>query len=980
MGSWSQNQSYLEPDFSARKDSPLLYTEVAASSRQHRKSVRIRPLHVLENYHAEPLSPMKDSMAHPQLQQRASKMSLFSLFSRPKVEKARGYAEQGLVSPLPYDPSTSRLELPVHVDPSYDTSYDTGYALPRPGSAMSFRNARVATKSKMKVAGSQLAMSTRKAEAWEPPPLFQAFPQSMKHGSLEVSTMTADVVLQKSKSRKPGALYVPSVEATPRGSVEDKASMDTKRSTKIGMRHVATGSVGHVDLPKKIIILVTSGHLLQYAESGPSDRLPERALELGKDSAAFACDLIPGQHYVLQISQAVDRSGVVIANTGSIFSKLGLRSATAKRTTSNLLLVMPNAAEMDKWMVAVREEIEMLGGKKARADSIRRQASETADRQSELEAISGRGLRYHSERDPGRVSVGDVASGEDLDSLPLPPRFIDDDERSETCTIDGIEEEAEQLVLEARMFPAKLPRELDAQSVSSSIAISEQHRRLSSLRDSNRMSHATVATTVATSRTNSLSGSPPSDQSLKGSSETSRDAVPTKSSYRSLSSYAFSRRRSAMPMPTRESPVPPIDVSAQPPTDSSSANPPDSPVAGRNSPFPLSVTSPRKLVVASSEPNLRAVATDVRAKHDSRMPSPRMLSTEEPADRPLSIIGDLPSIATLAGERAPKMRLPWGQTTAAPAFHAQRMMPRVTRMSEPSKPARHQTQPFMLPLKINPSSPANRPPTREGDDGTFEMTEESAGEPIVHTLTAKIDPLCPLSGSPITPPLPSPKQDVPLKQPSRTSSGRLSLFPAQTALPLIIPQPGIDYLKRPPSVASTPTYTQALANGPALRRPISMQVRSDHAPFLRSVRSSNIGGLTVNTARSFTAPIRSLKPSRSSTYMTASRSVQPSPTDPFHTVGASAFGTVALPEDVTSLPDRGALPSPSWVRPPSRARAERKTMTPSSLPELDLGIPVVGLGPPAPPPQAPLPAPPPASRPTSPMPMNYGMAGLGIRV
>ncbi|EON63650.1 hypothetical protein W97_02878 [Coniosporium apollinis CBS 100218] len=43
-----------------------------------------------------------------------------------------------------------------------------------------------------------------------------------------------------------------------------------------------------VDLPTKLYILVTSGCLLQYAGEGPSDRLPEKILQLGKDSAAFA--------------------------------------------------------------------------------------------------------------------------------------------------------------------------------------------------------------------------------------------------------------------------------------------------------------------------------------------------------------------------------------------------------------------------------------------------------------------------------------------------------------------------------------------------------------------------------------------------------------------------------------------------------------------------------------------------------------------
>jgi hypothetical protein len=93
--------------------------------------------------------------------------------------------------------------------------------------------------------------------------------------------------------------------------------------------------------------------------------------------------------------------------------------------------------------------------------------------------------------------------------------------------------------------------------------------------------------------------------------------------------------------------------------------------------------------------------------------------------------------------------------------------------------------------------------------------------------------------------------------------------------------------------------------------------------------------------RSFTPPIRSLKPSRSS-------------------------GIISHNHNNT-----------------------KATNSRTSLPALDLGIPVVGLGPPAPPPSAPLPNLPPAgerySRAPSPLPpsdeiLERGREGLGIRV
>ncbi|KAK4544535.1 hypothetical protein LTR36_004107 [Oleoguttula mirabilis] len=994
-------ETALESDFSPRTKYRNLppFRDDTGNRRQRIQSLRTRPSQALENYNAEPL---KDAAPHPQLQQRASMMSLFSLFSKPKVERARGYAEQGLAVPSAQTGNASSLDLLAQVR-SNDASRD---APPRAASAMSFRNVTksASTKPKAKVAAAQLAQSTRKAP-WIPPPLFQAYPQSTKHGALEMSTMTVEAVLQKSKSRRIGALQLSTAETAPREreSVEDAGSMDTRRTARSTLRHVANGLTTHAELPKKIFVLVTSGYLLQYAESGPSNRLPERVLELGKDSAAFACDLVPGKHYVLQVSQAVDQQGVIIASSGSLLSKLGIRSAAAKRMTSNLLLVMPNVEEMNSWMVTIRAEIQTLGGREATHSTATRPrtrpTAESNDSFDELKEVPSRSHRYQARRDPSNISLVSKPSTETPDMLPPPPRVKDDDERSETGTMEGIELEADALAEEARSSPAKAHHDPDAQSICSSIAMSEQQHQLSSLRNSQRMSHATVATTVATSRTNSLSDSPQSEQSLKGSSETTRDSVQTKSSYRKLSSYAMGRRRSAMPLTmARERPLPDLDVPAQAQRHFTIAASAESSVTGRDSPLPMPPASPRKLAVASSEPNLRAAAAEInRAKHDSKLPSPPLSSTEE-CDRPLSVIGNLPSPSTLAGERSPNHRMSSCQAATAQAS-AQRAGSRAPgqETSEPLKPARrHSTQPFSLPLKINPSTTANRPPTREDARSSFNKVEEGSGLPVVHTLTAKVDLSPRLSASPIPSSSPpgSPKPDVPSKNPSRTPSGRLSLFPLQMPLPsapFAPPPTAEEVLRRSPSATMLSTQSQAQSNGQRLKRPTSMQVRSDHAPFLRSVRNSTAGPPSAsNNGRSFTAPIRSLKPSRPSTNM-AARPRQPSPTDPFSFRAATFDSPATLPEEAadraTPLPDRGASPlpvrgaSPLPVRPPSRASGGRKMKTRSSLPELDLGMDVVGLGPPAPPPQAPLPAPPMGSRPTSPMPaMPYGTTGLGIRV
>ena len=269
--------------------------------RTRRQSVRSRKSHLSDKHDAPPASPVKEAELRPRLQERPSKMSLFSIFSKPKVEKARGYAEQGLQPTL-------NLK---HANASKATFFSrsgqddqVSELQPRTASAMSFRQhmARPASRATNKPPPTTAPL--RRGVPFEAPPLFQAYPQAVKAGSLQVSMMTAETVLQKSKSRKPAGQ---AFEPVPRGSVEDSGSIDTRRSAKTTFRHVTDTSISNVDLPKKILVLVTSGYLLQYAESGPSNRLPERVLQLGKESAAFACDLIPGKHHVLQISQAVDQ-------------------------------------------------------------------------------------------------------------------------------------------------------------------------------------------------------------------------------------------------------------------------------------------------------------------------------------------------------------------------------------------------------------------------------------------------------------------------------------------------------------------------------------------------------------------------------------------------------------------------------------------------------------------------------------------------
>ncbi|KAI0484662.1 hypothetical protein GGR56DRAFT_669196 [Xylariaceae sp. FL0804] len=120
---------------------------------------------------------------------------------------------------------------------------------------------------------------------------------------------------------------------------------------------------GALDWTSKIYSLVSSGYLLQYAARGNHDRLPERILQLTKDSAAFASDLIPGRHWVLQVASATDTDGNILSDPKSKKSKLSLKGGE-KKQVSSMLLVFESAEMMDEWLAILRHEIESLGGKK----------------------------------------------------------------------------------------------------------------------------------------------------------------------------------------------------------------------------------------------------------------------------------------------------------------------------------------------------------------------------------------------------------------------------------------------------------------------------------------------------------------------------------------------------------------------------------------------------------------------------------------
>ncbi|KAI0011018.1 hypothetical protein F4779DRAFT_263843 [Xylariaceae sp. FL0662B] len=230
---------------------------------------------------------------------------------------------------------------------------------------------------------------------WVAPPLFQMYPQAIKHAMLPACAVPVDTLVRLSESRK---------SLQRKGSSQTSLVLDPSeayrmdRQAEVGKKLRVAASKFPPERATKIYALVTSGYLLQYAPEGPFDRRPEKILQLTKDSAAYASDLIPGRHWVVRVTSSADADGNPSTEAKSLRSKFVLRG-DEKKQVSNMLLIFPSPDVMDDWLPILRREIESLGGKK--------KLSETGkpDICDDDPALKGRGSRRtFVVRDPKRFS------------------------------------------------------------------------------------------------------------------------------------------------------------------------------------------------------------------------------------------------------------------------------------------------------------------------------------------------------------------------------------------------------------------------------------------------------------------------------------------------------------------------------------------------------------------------------------------------
>ncbi|KAI0999882.1 hypothetical protein K3495_g8316 [Podosphaera aphanis] len=212
------------------------------------------------------------------------------------------------------------------------------------------------------------------AVIWEPPPLFQAYPQALKYSHLPALSLSTDVILRMDSSRK--ASLARGDDKTEQGHKdiqEPTVYCEKLVNSSLSCRHRRhpSNNFARDEWVEKVFVLLDTGYFLQYSGSGTYDRLPERTMRLGKDSVAFASDVIPGKHWVLQVSQSMNPDGVPTADSRSFFSRLTNRAYENKKSATSFLLVLKSAEDLESWITTLRIEISRLRGDKVGGEPAR---------------------------------------------------------------------------------------------------------------------------------------------------------------------------------------------------------------------------------------------------------------------------------------------------------------------------------------------------------------------------------------------------------------------------------------------------------------------------------------------------------------------------------------------------------------------------------------------------------------------------------
>ena len=339
------------------------------------------------------------------------------------------------------------------------------------------------------------SFTRQKATVWQPPPLFQAYPQAVKHAKLDSPNAAAETIIRLSQESQKASTK----EARYPDEMEHGRKWKDRKPNKMS----ALESLANRDWTEKIFILVTEGYLLQYSGRGSHDRLPERILPLCKDTAAFASDVLPGKPFVLQVSQISAKNGMIDQDSSKdMLKKAGLKME-AKRASATLLLVLSGPEEMNTWLIAVRKEIEASGGKQYRPEVFGAEGLEESPHEVETMEKIYRvpSHRYLIKRDRSRPTHQTTDLSEHASKNGLSERTP-----SERRDLEPSKE------VEAFAGERKTSELVSPPHTSDTTASIDQIH-LDCLRESQRQSYAsTVAKTGSTSRCSSMERSPTLDR------------------------------------------------------------------------------------------------------------------------------------------------------------------------------------------------------------------------------------------------------------------------------------------------------------------------------------------------------------------------------------------------------------------------------------------------------------------------------------
>ena len=352
---------------------------------------RARPPDVDTMRHDENRVPLRED----RMAKRESRINLRGLFGKAKPNKTvRGSESTSSLREL--SRSGKRISLAeisnwphTTQPPRSDTSTSNA---PSNSSASSPTSAGLLKQSRKSAASAEPDLSPV-ARGTIAIPLFKAYPQAIKHGTLPCCTTPVENLLRL-HTTKSGSISSKSELSQSKTALDSVEEATGEKKTEGGKKKGKNA----LEWKSKIYVLVTSGYLLQYAAEGTFNRLPEKALQLTRESAVFASDLLPGKHWVLQVASSMDANGNSMADPRSRISKLAFRN-NAKRQVANFLLIFESAENMDSWLATLRKEIQSLGG--------RRKLSETGNLDVEAESPESRrraNRRTLVTRDPERFS------------------------------------------------------------------------------------------------------------------------------------------------------------------------------------------------------------------------------------------------------------------------------------------------------------------------------------------------------------------------------------------------------------------------------------------------------------------------------------------------------------------------------------------------------------------------------------------------